>query len=151
MFLIIWWWRHGFWRGRLTWGGFFLSGRGRSIGGHRSWGIGPRRRQTTWRKWRGMWENASTTCHFSKLNSEISPSPRKLYLANLISYANRAAWFISAYNQGLSGPEAAWASRKPKKSMAHSRIIYSIFQPNSQPIFFFHFSKPHIWLLLALI
>ena len=28
------------------------------------------------------------------------------------SYANRAARFISAYGQGLSGPEAAWANRK---------------------------------------
>jgi hypothetical protein len=30
----------------------------------------------------------------------------------IISYANRAARFISAYGQGLSGPEAAWANRK---------------------------------------
>ena len=30
----------------------------------------------------------------------------------LISYANRAARFISAYGQGLTGPEAAWANRK---------------------------------------
>ena len=28
------------------------------------------------------------------------------------SYANQAARFISAYGQGLSGPEAAWANRK---------------------------------------
>ena len=28
------------------------------------------------------------------------------------SYANRDACFISAYGQGLSGPEAAWANRK---------------------------------------
>jgi hypothetical protein len=27
-------------------------------------------------------------------------------------YANRAARFISAYSQGLSGPEAAWANKK---------------------------------------
>jgi len=33
-------------------------------------------------------------------------------IINLISYANRAARFISAYDQGLSGPEAAWANRK---------------------------------------
>ena len=43
-------------------------------------------------------------------------SPRKwmceLYLSHLIRYANRAARFISAYVQGLSGPEAAWANRK---------------------------------------
>lgn len=31
---------------------------------------------------------------------------------HLISYANCAAQFISAYGQGLSGPEAAWANRK---------------------------------------
>jgi len=31
---------------------------------------------------------------------------------DLISYANRAARFISAYGQGLTGPEAAWANRK---------------------------------------
>jgi hypothetical protein len=40
-----------------------------------------------------------------------------LYLNNLInliwvSYANRAARFISAYGQDLTGPEAAWANRK---------------------------------------
>ena len=29
-----------------------------------------------------------------------------------ISYTNHAARFISAYGQGLSGPEAAWANRK---------------------------------------
>ena len=28
------------------------------------------------------------------------------------SYANRATRFISAYGQGLSGPEAAWANQK---------------------------------------
>ena len=28
----------------------------------------------------------------------------------IISYANHATWFISAYGQGLSGPEAAWAN-----------------------------------------
>ena len=33
------------------------------------------------------------------------------YLSS-ISYANRAARFISAYGQGLTGPEAAWANRK---------------------------------------
>ena len=31
---------------------------------------------------------------------------------HLISYANLAAHFISAYNQGLTGPEAAWANHK---------------------------------------
>ena len=31
---------------------------------------------------------------------------------HLIRYANRAARFISAYGQGLTGPEAAWANRK---------------------------------------
>ena len=31
---------------------------------------------------------------------------------SIISYANRAARFISAYGRGLSGPEAAWANRK---------------------------------------
>ena len=30
----------------------------------------------------------------------------------IISYANHAAWFISAYGQGLSGPEVAWANEK---------------------------------------
>jgi hypothetical protein len=34
-------------------------------------------------------------------------------LINLISYANRAARFISSYGQGLTGPEAAWALGKP--------------------------------------
>lgn len=33
-------------------------------------------------------------------------------IGHLISYANRAARFISAYGQGLTGPEAAWANRK---------------------------------------
>ena len=37
-----------------------------------------------------------------------------LIILSLISYANRAAWFISAYGQGLSGPEVAWG--KPKIS-----------------------------------
>ncbi|KAF8815653.1 hypothetical protein BYT27DRAFT_7079561 [Phlegmacium glaucopus] len=35
-----------------------------------------------------------------------------LKLDYLISYANRAARFISAYGQGLSSLEAAWANRK---------------------------------------
>ena len=34
------------------------------------------------------------------------------FILSPISYANRAARFISAYGQGLSGPEAAWANRK---------------------------------------
>jgi hypothetical protein len=36
----------------------------------------------------------------------------KLPILSIISYANRAARFISAYGQGLTGPEAAWANRK---------------------------------------
>jgi hypothetical protein len=63
-------------------------------------------------------------------------------LINLISYANRAARFISSYGQGLTGPEAAWANRKyhdhrtlppemSKKSTKRSTelkpIIYNIF------------------------
>jgi hypothetical protein len=36
--------------------------------------------------------------------------PHLIY--HLISYANHAAHFISAYNQGLTGPEEAWANRK---------------------------------------
>lgn len=35
---------------------------------------------------------------------------RQIYY--LISYANGAARFISTYDQGLNGPEAAWANRK---------------------------------------
>ena len=30
----------------------------------------------------------------------------------MFRYANRAAGFISAYAQNLSGPEAVWANRK---------------------------------------
>ncbi|KAF8809609.1 hypothetical protein BYT27DRAFT_7093654, partial [Phlegmacium glaucopus] len=37
-------------------------------------------------------------------------NPTRSY--RLIRYANRAAQFISAYGQGLTGPEAAWANRK---------------------------------------
>ena len=55
----------------------------------------------------------STTCHLSKYNGELLVlGDGNLYLAHLISYANRAARFISAYDQSLSGPEAAWANRK---------------------------------------
>jgi hypothetical protein len=39
-------------------------------------------------------------------------SETSLKLDYLISYVNRAARFISAYGQWLSGPEAAWADRK---------------------------------------
>jgi hypothetical protein len=38
-----------------------------------------------------------------------SPHILSVYLTDLISYANRAARFINAYGQGLTGPEAAWA------------------------------------------
>ena len=39
-------------------------------------------------------------------------SPTIFILSYQISYANWAARFISAYRQGLSGPEAAWANCK---------------------------------------
>jgi hypothetical protein len=37
---------------------------------------------------------------------------RNWHRSILSRYANRAARFISAYSQGLSGPEAVWANRK---------------------------------------
>ncbi|KAF8509374.1 hypothetical protein BU17DRAFT_56180 [Hysterangium stoloniferum] len=33
-------------------------------------------------------------------------------ICHLLRYANRAACFISAYGQGLTSPEAAWANHK---------------------------------------
>jgi hypothetical protein len=40
------------------------------------------------------------------------------------SYANRAARFIDAYEQGLTGPEAAWANRKyhGHRTLPHSML-----------------------------
>src|SRR5271168_909065 len=40
-----------------------------------------------------------------------------------ISYANRAAWFISAYGQGLSSLEAAWATQIYQKCQKNSTAI----------------------------
>jgi hypothetical protein len=62
-----------------------------------------------------MSESVLTMCHFFRFSGELlllgnlRPSQSN---KNLISYANRAARFISAYAQSLTGPEAAWANRK---------------------------------------
>lgn len=88
----------------------------------------------------------------------------------LISYANRAARFISAYGQGLSGSEATWANRKyhghrtlppelatklkmsTKKSIVQQLndvYLQSIFNPNGQQKLFYFF-EGQILPLLAL-
>jgi hypothetical protein len=60
------------------------------------------------------WLNNLTVCRSFKYDGE-NRTCVKLYLANLInliSYTNRAAHFISAYGQDLTGPEAAGANHK---------------------------------------
>ena len=90
------------------------------------------------------------------------------------SYTNRAARFISAYGQGLSSPEAAWANQKYhshrtlpldmaekkiiKRSTTRSTSVYDFFKnllkpflwPNTQ-LFFFFFSSPYFAALGAYI
>ena len=51
-------------------------------------------------------------CLLFKSNSELLLRFGHATDLIIISYADCAAWFISAYGQGLSGPEAAWANQK---------------------------------------
>src|SRR5277367_5986202 len=61
-----------------------------------------------------------------------------------ISYANRAAWFISAYGQGLSGPEVAWANQIYRKSnivLEYPEAVRHV--PSSRP--------PYYWYILIVL
>jgi hypothetical protein len=74
---------------------------------------GARQRST---RWRGRSSNASMMSPFFIFGGESfrvlsSDSIRELIMM-FLSYANRAARFISAYRAGLSGSQAAWANRK---------------------------------------
>ena len=67
-----------------------------------------------------MCKNVLTMCRMFRFSGELLflglglelPFLITHLIYHLISYANRAARFISAYNQVLSGPVAAWANHK---------------------------------------
>ncbi|TFY77605.1 hypothetical protein EWM64_g6409 [Hericium alpestre] len=52
------------------------------------------------------------TSNFAEMERNIKASLDDVPLLTIRRYANRSARFISAYGQGLSGPQAAWANRR---------------------------------------
>ncbi|KAF8884751.1 hypothetical protein CPB84DRAFT_151904 [Gymnopilus junonius] len=59
-----------------------------------------------------VYRSTPKTHDMKEMEENIKNALDSVPLLQIQRYANRAARFISAYVQGLSGPEAAWANRK---------------------------------------
>src|ERR1700678_3906290 len=65
----------------------------------------------SWQR-KGKRRTAEITTHTCPRALKPTPDMPRLFLLLFCSYANRLAWFISAYAQGFSGAQAVWANKK---------------------------------------
>ncbi|KAG1781310.1 hypothetical protein EV702DRAFT_952436, partial [Suillus placidus] len=58
------------------------------------------------------YRSSQRTCDMEQMERNVIACLDDVPLLQIKRYANRSARFISAYSQGLTGAQAAWANRK---------------------------------------